>query len=157
MKLRRFFSLFLILALLTAPMAWANYGSCGKCDSGKGHQDWGLDEKFFHKAEFILSNEKAIGLSEDQVQSIETQKLEFKKMLITREAEIEIAALDIKAVAYGYPIDEDALVQAVAQKYKLKQAKGEAAARAYAKLRNTLSAEQNTAMKAVWSGEKTIS
>jgi hypothetical protein len=52
-----------------------------------------------------------------------------------------------------YPIDEEAFVQVVAHKHKLKQAKAEAMARAYAKLRNTLSAEQNEQMKAVWSGE----
>lgn len=121
---------------------------CEKCSYGK--EQGGLKEKFYHKAHFMLQNAEAIGLSEDQVMSIKQQKIDLEKMLIARHAEIEIAALDIKAAMHAYPVDEAKLLSLVEQKYAIKEAKAKDLVKAYAKLRNGLSEAQNAKMKEVW-------
>jgi hypothetical protein len=135
------------LIALPSSLGYAGHGS-QSCRGG-GH-GWGMSEKFFHKAHFILDNQEAIGVTEEQKMDIKSQKRETRKLLISRGAEIDIIKIDLKAAMHDFPVDEEALVNLVEEKYRIKKALARDLAVAYAKLRNTLTEEQNNGMKEVW-------
>jgi hypothetical protein len=116
----------------------------------KTMEKWGLDEMLFHKAHFILMNQQEIGLSEDQVKTIKSLKLETKKSLLRQDVEIEVLALDIKAKLWEHPLDQEGINKLIDQKYELKKAKAKSLVDAYAKLRAVLTEEQMKKGKEIW-------
>ena len=140
---------FFIIAIPPYSLAEAcSFGGHGS--QGQGDHGWKLQDKFFYKAHYMLENKDAIGLSEDQVQSIKQQKTDVKKLLISRGAEIELLEVDIETQMHAYPVDETALTNLVEQKFRVKQSQALELAKAYAKLRNTLNEDQNNALKELW-------
>ena len=129
-----------------ARMKWRK----GSHDTIKTMEKWGLDEMLFHKAHFILTNQQEIGLSEDQVKTIKSLKLETKKSLLRQNVEIEVLALDIKAKLWEHPLDQESINKLIDQKYELKKAKAKSLVDAYAKLRATLTEEQMKKGKEIW-------
>jgi len=122
-------------------------GYCSKCGSS---EKWGMNDKFFGKAHFLLENKDEIGLSEAQVKDIKDLKMNVKKMLIRQEAEIDIIALDIKSGLMGHPVDVNALNTLIDKKYELKKDKTKQLVQAYAQLKNGLSKPQYEKMKEIW-------
>ena len=129
---------------VTAFEAWAFGG-------GKGKKCYkGLEEKLFFKAHMILKNRDELGLSDKQVKKIKDLKIETKKDLIRKNAEIGIVALDIKQAMYGDRIDTAAVNKLIDKKYDLKKEKAKSLVGAYAAVKRTLTSEQKGKLKALW-------
>ena len=119
------------------------------CKKTKGHKkDFG--GKVFHKAHFLLKSKEELGLSDKQVKKIKDLKLEAKKDLITKKAEIEVLALDIKAKMHEEKIDTKAINKLIDKKYELKKAKSKSLVGAYAALKNVLTKEQKKKLKGLY-------
>ena len=127
------------------------YGYADHCPMMKGGgQKDGLEEKFCHKAHFILENEEDLGLSDEQIGKIKDLKLETRKDLIKKDAEIETLALDIKAKLSEDVIDTKSAGELIDRKYELKKEKAKAIVEAIASLKNTLTEEQRKKLKGLW-------
>lgn len=117
---------------------------------GKWHQ-MRLDDKFFHKAHFVLIFADEIGLSEEQIDAIKALKHETKKKLIQYEADIEVLALDIKAKLYEKPpLDVEGTHALVDQKYEIKKAKVKHLVSSFAELKSIVTEEQWIKLRNVW-------
>ena len=77
----------------------------------------GFEKKFFFKAHMILKNQDELGLSDRQAEKIKALKIETKKDLIRKNAEIDIIALDIKVAMYEEQIDTGAIDKLIDKKY----------------------------------------
>ena len=140
----------LVLAL-SVPLGYAReYGKQG------GHCGYhkGLEQKFFHKAHFILKNQGELDLSDKQIEEIRALKLETKKELIMRKAEIETIKVDIKANLYQDAIDTEVTNKLVDEKYELKKEKAKSLVKAFAALKNTLTEGQKKELKNLWRKDK---
>ena len=143
--------------------ALANHGggkSCpmsggGKCSAGGGgyQKGGGLDQMFCMKAHFILANQEELGLTDDKVAAIKALKVDTKKSLIKQNADIEIAAIDIKSALHQNPIDTAAVNKLIDQKYELKKAKAKTLVDALAKLKGMLTQDQYNKLKEIWGGK----
>lgn len=123
----------------------------------EGHfkqNDFSLKDQFYHKAHYILENQEALGLSEDQIEKIESLKLETKKGLILQEAEIEVLAIDIKSKLHEDTIDVKGIDALIDKKYDLKKANTKALIKSFADLKNLLTPEQKKTLKALWKGSQ---
>lgn len=117
---------------------------------GKGNKQMDLHEKFVHKAKFFKENAKEIGLSEDQVESIQKIKMDTKKAVIKVKADIKIAKLDIKSELYNHQIDVDKVNGLLDQKYRLKNQKAKLLVKGMADLKMVLSDKQYKKAKDIW-------
>ena len=145
--IKRFFVSFLVLVfacslLASDVLAWGGGKKKG------GHMD--LEKKVFFKARIILKNKGKLKLTDDQVKLIKNLKMDTKKDLIRKKADIEILAIDIKKAMMEDPINEGALYGLIYKKYDLKKAKTKALVGAYITLKNTLTEEQKKTMKGIW-------
>lgn len=138
---------FLASALILGVTAFEAY-ACEYCKMESRHQ--GLEEKFFCKAHLILSNQEELGLSDEQVDNIKELKMKAKKDLIRKDAEIEVAALDIKSEMYKKTIDTSAIGKLIDKKYDLKKEKAKSLVESYAALKGILTEEQKEKMKDMW-------
>ena len=117
----------------------------------KGHQmrghGWDLEKKFSYKAGFILKNKEELGLSDKQAGKIKDLKINTKKELIEKKAEIDILALDIKSEMWKDTLDTKAVNKLIDKKYELKAEKAKLLVNAYATLKRTLTKKQKEKMK----------
>lgn len=145
---------FLALVALPAAVQADKHGrkmGCQRCQyKGKGHKEKGLDEKIFYKAHFLMKNQEELGLSDEQVEKIKDLKVDVKKDLIKKDAEIEILAVDIKAKLYEDKIDVKAINKLVDQKYEIKKEKAKTLVEKYAALKGMLSEEQMGKLKGLF-------
>jgi len=131
-------------SVMAAP-AYADHGQKGWSKGGD------LESKFLWKAGFLLAHEEEIGLTEEQVATIEQLKMDVKKSSIRKDAEIDILALDIKSALKADDASLEAINQLVDQKYELKKAKAKDAIAASLQLKNLLTEEQKAKKKALYS------
>lgn len=110
----------------------------------------GLEDKIFCKAGFFLKNTEALGLSEEQVKKIKAIKVDAKKEMIKRDADIEVAALNIETGLKSDEPDAKAINKLVDEKYELKKAKAKYLVENYIGLKSILSKEQKAKMKELW-------
>ncbi len=139
----------LVMAVgLMGTAAFANHGGKGgyQCAKGKGS----LEEKISDKAHFLMKNQEELGLSDAQIAQVKDLKMNTKKDMIKRDAEIEILALDIKSALYGDTIDTKAVNTLIDKKYDLKKEKTKVLVGAYAALKEILTKEQKEKMKDLW-------
>ena len=138
---------FLAVALLlnvTAFEAWAFGG-------GKTKERYkGLEKKFFYKTHMMLKNQDELGLSDKQVEKIKGLKIETKKDLIRKNAEIDVIALDIKAAMWDEQIDTGAIDKLIDKKYDLKKEKAKSLVGAYAAVKGILTSGQKDKLKDLW-------
>ncbi len=106
-----------------------------------------LEERFSGKAHMILKNEDELGLTDKQIKEIKKLKIETKKDLIQKNAEIDIIALDIKAEMYKKQIDADAIDRLIDKKYDLKKEKAKSLVKACVGVKETLTSEQKDKLK----------
>ncbi len=139
-------ALFLAIALLLNVTGFEALAFGGE----KGHSKKGLEKKFFCKAYMILKNQDELGLSDKQAEKIKGLKIETKKDLIRKNAEIDIIALDIKAAMYGEQIDTGAIDKLIDRKYDLKKEKAKSLVGAYAAVKGTLTGDQKDKLKTLW-------
>ena len=117
-------------------------------DSGKTKKHhWDFEKKFSYKARFILENKKELGLLDEQVKKIKDLKIEAKKDLIRKKAELDILALDIKGELWRDTIDTDRVNKLIDKKYELKKEKAKSLVNTYVALKNILTDEQREKMK----------
>ena len=69
----------------------------------------------------MLSNKEELGLSDEQVNKVKELKMNTKKDIIRKDAEIEILALEIKSEMWKDPADTVAVNKLVDKKYDLKK------------------------------------
>jgi len=115
----------------------------------KGH---GMDmtDKFFKKASFILWNAEELGLSENQIDKIESLKYDTKKDLLMKEAEIDVIALDIKRELRKDSPDTSAINKLLDKKYDLKKEKTKKLVSSYVDLKSMLTDSQMKELKSKW-------
>jgi hypothetical protein len=111
------------------------------------HHGYGLDKQFVSKVRLALKNQDELGLSDEQYEKLKTLKLNTKKDLIKRKAEIDIIGVDIKGKLYEDSIDKKSINKLIDQKYELKKAKAKALVDAYAEFQNILNDEQKKKLK----------
>ena len=135
---------FLICTLIFSLVASDAYaGHYGKAKDGHG----GFESKIYRKAHFILKNKEELGLSDKQAKEIKDLKINTKKDLIRKKAEIDILALDIKTAMRKDPVDTDAVGKLIDKKYDLKKEKAKSAIGACAAIRSILTKEQKDKLK----------
>jgi len=127
----------------------ADYGGIQKtCHRG---QRASLEDKFYHKAHFVLMHAETAGLSDEQIQAIKDLKHETKKTLIKQQADIDILAVDIKSKLRAHPpLDLEGINQLIDQKYEIKKSKAKGLASAFSQLKGIVTEEQWDKLKAVW-------
>jgi hypothetical protein len=124
---------------------------CSKCSKKSSHsKKMDLDKKFYYKAHLILKNEKELGLSEKQVDQIKKLKISTKKDLISRQAQIDLIAVDIKSEMWEDPMDVAAINALIERKYGLKKGKAQSIVSALAKLKKILSEKQKEMLKELY-------
>jgi hypothetical protein len=116
-----------------------------KGKSGKHGGD--LESKFYKKAYLVYSNQDELGLSDEQAKKIKSLKMETKKDLIRKKAEIEILGLDIKSMLWEDVVNAEEINKLIDKKYELKKEKAKALVAAYATLKISLSEAQRDKLK----------
>jgi len=150
-KLFVFAVLFCAFIALAAPASVAGGRCMCPCCSDEGGS---LDDKFMAKVSFINMNKDELGVSDEQARKVKDLKLELKKTLIKKQAEIDLLALEIKSGLWEDTVDTAALSELIARKYELKKEKAIAVVEAYANLKKTLTKEQMDKMKKMWHDQK---
>lgn len=143
-------AVFAILLTLSVVSGYADSRS-KQCDKGyKSYHGGDLSSKFYMKAHMILKNEDELGLSEEQHKMIKDLKVAIKKQIITKKAEIDVIAVDIKSMLYDDKIDTAAIDKLIDQKYELKKEKAKILVGAYATLKNSLKEDQLDKLKGLY-------
>ncbi len=106
-----------------------------------------LSDKFFKKVHIIYKNQEELGVSDEQLTNLKTIKIRQKKELIRKKADIDIIAVDIKAMLWEDKINLEAINKLIDEKYELKKTKAKVLVEAYSKLKDLLSEEQKTKLK----------
>jgi len=133
----------LAVSLTTVPaFANAGYGYQGKSMS--------TEKKIYKKVHMLSEHQQEVGVSDDQLKKLKALKLALKKDLIKMDADIDVVKLDIKAAMAEDTIDLNALNALVDRKYEVKKARAKRVMAAYAELKNALSKDQKTKLKALY-------
>jgi len=119
-------------------------------DSKKGGHNKELDYTVFSKAHFLIKNQEELKLTDEQVAKIKDLKIQAKKDLIMKKAEIEVLAIDIKSKLYEDTINIEEINKLVDQKYELKKEKAKFLIENFANLKNILTAEQKEELKSLY-------
>lgn len=132
----------LLMLLAAVPAAFAGHGKT----SASGKQD--LTWKICAKAQMIMDNGEEAGLSPEAVQKAKDLKMKAKRIEVKKNAEIELAALDVKEALYVKgAVDMKKVNALIDAKYALKNDKAKQLAAIYAELKSIPSAEQWKEMK----------
>ena len=140
----------LILCLAITGVYAAHHGKSDKgwqCKGGSKGHGWDLESKFYKKAHLVYSKKDELGLSDEQAKKIKSLKMETKKDLIRKKAEIEILGLDIKSMLWEDVVNTEEINKLIDKKYELKKEKAKALVAAYATLKNFLSEDQKDKLK----------
>jgi len=113
-----------------------------------------LEEKFYDKAKFFLSNADEIGLTEGQVKEIKAVKHDTKKTLIKQQAEMDVLAVDIKSMMYTEDIDTAAVAQLIDKKYEIKKEKAKTLVDAIARIKKVPTKGQMDKAREIWKQEE---
>lgn len=145
-----FVAMFLLLGSFLSTSYAYEQGKGKRCQQGKGQHQKSLDEKILYKAHLYLENKEELGLTDEQATAIKDLKLKVKKSLVMMKAEIEVAALDVKAALYKDSIGADAVNALIDKKYELKKAKAKSLVSAYAELKSILTKKQKDKLKEIY-------
>ena len=118
--------------------------------SSHGYHKMKLQDKLFRRAHKLLMHQEELGLTEDQVDQIKNLKVDVSKYCIRRDAEIEIAALDIRHKLHDDVIDTEAIDMLIDQKYTLKKDKAKYVVGALGKLKGLLTEDQKTKLESLY-------
>jgi len=106
------------------------------------------------KAHFYLENQKEIGLSEDQVNSIKELKLERKIAYVRQMSEQQVFILDVTHKLSQPKVDVEGIGAMIDQQIVPMAASAKETVAAYAKLKSILSEEQRAKAKELWLAQK---
>ncbi|MFH1798489.1 MAG: hypothetical protein ABH844_04005 [Candidatus Omnitrophota bacterium] len=141
---------FLVFVFVFSALAVNAYaydkGKFAKAGASKAcHADFG--QKFTGKAHLLLSKQEELGLTDEQAQQIKDLKIKMEKDSITKQAEIDLVDVDIKAEFWKDDIDVDAVNTLIDSKYELKKEKEKSTIIACVVLKSMLTEEQIQKMK----------
>ncbi len=140
--------LMIALFVWTAGAGLAFSPSVYAFEKGYGHRGGkDLTLGFFMKSHFLLEEQQTLGISDEQANAIRQLKVDVKKEVIRKSAEIDILELEIKEKLYESKIDVAAIQKLIDQKYEIKKALAKTVVEAYAKLKSTLNEKQWQDMK----------
>ncbi|MFC1508082.1 Spy/CpxP family protein refolding chaperone [Candidatus Omnitrophota bacterium] len=136
---------FIVIALLVCFtfLTAQVYAEQGKMKVGHGD----MEGKFYKKAMLIIANQEELGLTDAEVKKIKDLKIATKKDLITKKAEIDLIAIDIKAALWEDTVDINSVNALIDKKYELKKQKTKSLVAAYVTLKGTLTKEQTALLK----------
>jgi hypothetical protein len=117
------------------------------CDCKKMKHKDNIEKKVFKKLHVIMKNKDELKLSENQIAEIKKLKVNAKKDLIRKKAEIDVISVDIKSKLWDETIDVSGINKLVDQKYDLKKEKTKSLIAACAELKKILSKEQKEMLK----------
>jgi len=121
------------------------------CNYKKGSSyRWSLKDKFFKKAHMILGSKADLQLSDKQVAKVKDLKLQTRKDLVMKEAEIEVVEIDITAALHTDVINLKSVNNLNKKKYKLKNNKADLLAKSFATLKSILSDDQKEKLKNIY-------
>jgi Spy/CpxP family protein refolding chaperone len=118
----------------------------GGCHKGNRY-GCSFEEKIMCKFHLVISNHDKLNLSDEQTAKIKGLKINTKKDLIKRNAEIDLISVDMKSKLWEDVIDKEDINKLIDQKYELKKAKTKVLINAYAELKNILTDEQRKKLK----------
>jgi len=150
--------LIVAVCICIAPLSYALADQCPVCPKKAmmASQDkMDFDEKFYHKAKFMLANASEVNLSEAQQDKILDLKMRIKKSMIMKDAEIKVLALNIMEELKKDDVNLDIVNTLIDQKYELKKAKAKELAAAFTELCQIPSKEQKTQLKKKWMAKMT--
>ena len=99
-------------------------------------------EMFFKKIFLIDENEEKLGISEDQYSALKKLRLETKKSLIMKEAEIEVNEVDLDGQLGDDTWEAQILNGLIDKKFDLKKEEAKIVLNAFVALKSTLTEEQ---------------
>lgn len=163
--MKKLFVLMIAGALLLSPsISYAEHGGhgdCGKkCAFKKGGHGGGeeyqcpITAKFMKKAHFYLENETALGLSEQQVETIKDLKFTMEKGYTQSMAGHQLLMLDVMNALSKPEIDVPAIHALMDQQIPEMAAFAKETVTNFAKLKSVLSKEQAAKAKELWSAKK---
>ena len=138
----------LLIVVLSCFLVTTTYAESDKKSS---HHKFGLDTMLFHKIHAALKNQEDLGITDEQIEKIKTLKIELKKDLIKRNAEIDLVKVDIKSELWKDPIDKERVYKLIDQKYKQKKEKAKALIDACDMFRKILTDDQKKKLKSMHS------
>jgi Spy/CpxP family protein refolding chaperone len=172
--MKKFLSLFSVLlftfTLTSATPLFANHdgkqcemknGQCavhgadckmgGDCDSKSGCPIAG---KFNKKAKMILANKSELGLSAEQVQTIEALKSDVEKGEIRQMADMQIFMVDMTNKLQEDTVDVEGLNAMIDKGSAAMSQSAKEMVASYAKLKAVLTPEQHAKLKELWNNKK---
>ena len=129
-------------------------GGYGRDHSMKGKYACPVTDKFMSAAHFYLENEKELGLTEDQVNSIKALKHEGKKAYIRQMADYQVFGIDLHQKLSEPKVDVSGTEALIDQQAAAMVSSAKQTVAAYAKLKSVLTGEQQTKAKELWSTQK---
>lgn len=137
---------FLFVGIFAMACYAEGYQKRKRYDQGHGHS---LEKKVFHKFHLAIANEVELGLSEEQYEKLRALKINTKKDLIMKRAEIDVLKIDINAKLWEDTIDKKGINKLIDEKYELKKEKAKALVDAYAQFNNILTEDQKKTLKTI--------
>ncbi|MFC2061219.1 Spy/CpxP family protein refolding chaperone [Elusimicrobiota bacterium] len=122
------------------------YPSTGYGDMGKMN----LEDKVMKKLHTIFMSKEELALSEDQIEKLKEMKIDTKKELIRKNADIEIMQLDIESNLWQDEIDVNAVNALIDKKYEVKKAKAKMLVDTYSRLKLVLTEKQKEKLKGIY-------
>ena len=155
----------LLLCFLGSSVGYSDCGMCpmrGQGSSGgygrghgmKGKYECPVTDEFMSAAHFYLENEKEIGLTEEQVESIKAMKFERKRVYIHQMADYQVFGMDLYQKLSEPKVDVSGTDTLIEQQAAAMVASAKETVAAYAKLKAVLTGEQQAKVKELLRAEK---
>lgn len=146
-----------VLVLCMLPWSYALADNSPMCEKRgamdcceKAFEKMDFEQKLYCKAKFMLMNASAVNLNEGQREQILDKKMQVRKSMILKNAEIEALALDIMAGLKKDKPDMETINAMIDKKYEMKKAKAKELAAAYVELCQIPTKEQKSKLKELW-------
>lgn len=121
-----------------------------------GYKKDSIKDKFFKKIKMMYVYQDEIGLSDEQMDKIKAIKIDLKKDLIMKKAQIQVIMVDVKAALYEDEINVEAVSALVDKKYEIKKAKMKKLIQAYADVKKILTQDQMDNLKKICMDQKKL-
>jgi len=145
--MKKVLSIVFVLSLFIFGVLMTNesyaYNKCG-IDKGSSCK---MTEKFFKKIHLVCRNQEELKITEKQMEEIKKLKIDTKKMIIKKTAELELITLDVKQEFWKDSIDKKNIDKLIDKKFDIKKSKAKALISAFIEFKNILSEKQMIAMK----------
>lgn len=113
-----------------------------------------ITDKLMSKAEFFLDHQTELALTEDQMNTIKTLKLESKKAYLRAMTDHKIFSLDVKHMMAQNPVDQEGLNAMIDQMSAAMNTTAKETLASYVKLKAVLTEAQMAKAKELWLQKK---